>query len=217
MKIYKTLIIVTVLILAVIGSFYFYKNYHNEKNIEIEKEKPIQQTLPVQSWKVYENTKYGYTIEIPENWYYRSINADLDPAQQGPNPYNIFGGMWYLTPYLLSKEETLTLPVENTFEIVFTVYGVEPGDNYDQIEAKLRYGYEPLENEPARELFNLNGVPAVKSVLTTLDSNSNKNITSYTYTLKDKSVMYSISFSGQPISDENMQIAQRVVSSFRIK
>ncbi len=165
-----------------------------------------------QDWQIYNNEKYGYSIEYPAGWHFQSISADSDFLQQGPNKYNIFAGQWYVTPEDPGKYNMSNLP-ENLYEVSFMIYQADPDITLTKFFSNLKLDL----TKTKQEVIEINGVPAYKLNLLSVDSNTGKTGEYNDIYIKQGDKVFVISYHDYPISDGNRAIAERMINSFRVK
>lgn len=165
-----------------------------------------------ESWQTYANEKYSYSVEYPAGWHFQSISADADLSQQGPNKYNIFGGLWYVTTQDPGKYNISNLP-ENPFEVDFTIYQVDPHITFAKFFTNLQFDL----TKTKQEAMEINGKSAFKLSLDSLDSNTGKTGEYNQVFIKQEDKVFLFSYHGYPISDENRDVAEKMIQSFKVK
>ncbi len=135
------LIVIAVLVIG--GGIYFYS-----------KNKAKDITIDTQNWKIYTNTKYGFSFKYPETWFIRETpdktNVDFSKSELTANDpqgaTKVFAKFYISTPLYSNKEGSA--PTYFTAQGYFKSYYPEPDP----------FSFSP-ENKIVRGWDNISGIP----------------------------------------------------------
>jgi hypothetical protein len=199
-----------------LGALYIYRGHGVQLNIEkrfylTQDITELNFSLDTQSWTTYTNEKHGYSIEYPTRWYIDTGQSDSDYYQLEPYNFLVAGELYFSTDEP-GKYNIANLP-KNPFEVVFRIYKGDPNATFTRFFPEHKIDTKGA----AKENININGMPGQKLVYTVVDSNTNETITSVDTFIKHDDRIFMFTYSGQPISEENRNIAERMIQSFKVK
>jgi len=142
---------------------------------------------PTVGWKTYNNDRYGYSIEYPNDWSASFSKSDFSVRGGG----DIIGG-----DSVISKDN---------FIITMMIYKVDPDVTYDSFTKN--YGVGTKEN------FTINGVGALK--LTSISVDMPVGITVVNTFVKSGDKMFTFNYSGKPIPVVKKNFADQIISTFK--
>lgn len=203
-KYYIAVLFLVAIILAV-AVFIIFLTKPLENNVNINNVETTTQT-----WRLYSNEKFGYSIEFPNGWHFQPISVDSEFQQQGPNKYNIFAGQWYVTPKDPGQYDITNLPT-NPFEVDFKIYQTDPNITFPQFFSNLQIDLAKAK----QEVLEINGMPVSRLFLTSVDTNTGKTGEYRDVYFKHRDKMFVISYHGYPVSDEDRAVAERMIYSLR--
>lgn len=161
--------------------------------------------------RTYINTKYGYSIKYPANWYVDTTASEKDLELRVPEREETLGGDTYFSdfPDVWQYNPSNPLIVDH-FEISLLVYKIDPRMTYAQF---LKKHFDYL-SPTAMESIKINGVPAMRVIMVTTDHPV--GVTVVGVFIKSGDRIFVFSYSGKPITQANRDTANRIIGSFQL-
>ncbi len=210
------LVIVIVVLIGAVGYFAFVKK--SEPVAQQSTPTPTQMNTPVSptptpkdetaNWKIYNNTRYSYTVKYPSNWYVDTTYSENDFTQRGPVEDNEFiGGDTGFSNYPNASSYNMENPApKDLYSVSLMIYKVASGISYDQFISSKHFGYDKKEN------ITINGVSAVR--LTGVTTDHPVGVTVVNTLVKVENKMFVFNYSGSPIPQQMKDIANKIINSF---
>lgn len=129
----------------------------------------VQTFAPVEMWQTYTNEKFGYSIQLPVNWYIDTTNSNTNYGSRGNDVFPLHGGDTQISNYSTEQirkyhEENGPMDLPDDYMSVNIIF--EKMDLNLSLTDYVKLRYESLANVTN---INLSGTPAIRKELRDLD------------------------------------------------